>query len=188
MGEIKKGYDVTDSIEKFGDTSEIDRLIDEAEEYQLQRQGFQIMSAEKLIEANFKPPELIIDQILYENGIGLIAGTDGVGKSIIALQAACSIALGVPFLEYFKVPKPRQVLLIQLELENGDLSQRFMKQQKWFNNIYSKHISNWSNLKMSIIEQDTKMFVDQWDKIEATIIENQFNDSVLIIDNSNEFF
>ena len=183
MVERNKGYDVTDSIEKYGDASEIDQLIDEAAEYQLQRQGFKIMTAEKLIEANFKPPEPIIDQILYENGIGLIAGADGVGKSIIALQAACSIALGVPFLGYFEIPKPKQVLLIQLELENGDLSQRFIKQQRWFNNNYSKHNSNWSNLQMSIIEQDTKMFVDQWDKIEATIIENQFNDSVLIIDN-----
>ncbi len=179
----KKGYDVTDSIEKFGDTSEIDQLIDEAEEFQIPRRGYKIMSAEKLIEADFKPPEPIIDQILYENGIGLIAGTDGVGKSLIALQAACSIALGVPFLDYFEVPRPRQVLLIQLELENGDLLQRFKKQQGWFNNNYSKHVDNWSNLQMSIIEQDTKMFIDQWDKIEATIIENQFNDSVLIIDN-----
>ena len=75
------------------------------------------------------------------------------------------------------------MLLIQLELENGDLSQRFIKQQRWFNNNYSKHNNNWSNLQMSIIEQDTEMFIDQWDKIEATIIENQFNDSVLIIDN-----
>lgn len=178
-----EGYDVTDSITNDPSLEELDEIIRNAEEYHIPRKGFKIMTANKLIESNFKPPEPIIDQILYENGIGLIAGTDGVGKSLLALQAACSIALGVPFLEYFDVPKPKRVLLIQLELENGDLSQRFEKQRNWFNNKYPKHNNNWSNLRMSIIEQDTEIFVDHWDKIRDTIIENNFSNSVLIVDN-----
>lgn len=178
-----EGYDVTDSITDDDSLEELDALIRNAEEYHIPRKGFTIMTADKLIESNFKPPKPIIDQILYENGIGLIAGTDGVGKSLLALQAACSIALGVPFLDYFDVPNSRKVLLIQFELENGDLSQRFEKQQHWFNKNYSKHINNWSNLQVSIIGQDTEIFIDQWDKIEDTLIENIFSNSVLIIDN-----
>ncbi len=178
-----EGYDVTDSITNDPSLEELDKIIRNAEEYHTPRKGFTIMTADKLIGSNFKPPVPIIDQILYENGIGLIAGTDGVGKSLLALQAACSIALGVPFLDYFDVPKPKRVLLIQFELENGDLSQRFEKQQYWFNKNYSKHINNWLNLQMSIIEQDTEIFIDQWDKIEDTLIENIFSNSVLIIDN-----
>jgi len=181
--EKKTGYDVTDSIEQYGDTAEFDKIIGEAEEFQQPKEGFSIMSTKELIEANFQPPKAIIDQIVHENGIGLIAGADGVGKSLIALQMACSIALGVTFLNYFKIEESRRVLLIQFELENGDLLQRFRKQQYWFNRKYADYKGDWSNLHLSIIEQDTKMFIDQWDKIEATIIENHLDNSVLIVDN-----
>lgn len=144
--------------------------------------SFNTMNAIELIDSDFVAPKPIIDQFLYENGVGLIAGADGVGKSLLALQAAISIAIGVPFLD-FHIRHPHKVLLIQFELENGDLRHRLAKQKAYFEKTYPEGMNCWDNLKFSIIEQDAKMFIDQWSTIEQTVIENDLKGGVLIVDN-----
>lgn len=174
-------YDVTDSIEAHG-KDEIEKVIQNAVPFELPKLGYKTINARELIAAPFAKSQFIIQQILQEHGICLMAGSDGVGKSLLALQAGICMATGVSFLD-FKVGEPRKVLLIQFELENGDLQYRFNKQLKYFTSkfMYTMHFID--NFRFMEIEQNSEMFVDQWDKIEKTIVENNMQNGVVIIDN-----
>lgn len=176
------GYDLTDSIKNDSTLAELDDVIVNAPEYTLKRQGFQLMKANEILNAPFRKPTFIINQILQDQGICLLAGSDGVGKSLLALQAAFCISTGNVFLD-FTVGSPRKVILIQFELDNGNVKERFNSQLAGFRKTYIGGFNDLDNLKFMIIEQDSKMFIDQWGKIEDTIRENDIEGGVLIIDN-----
>lgn len=161
---------------------EFDQILAGGDEYILPIKGYKTLNALDFENSDFIKPEPIIDEILIEGGAGTIAGSDGVGKSILALQLAFSCALGVPFLDY-RVKRPVKVLLIQFELENGDLLDRFKKIKAWFDNNYPNPPGELkSNLMLMTLGEETKLFTDQWDNIEETLKENITPD-VLIIDN-----
>ena len=65
----------------------------------------------------------ICEEILLENGTSGISGSSNVGKSILALQFAVAVAMGVPFLT-FKVPRPRRVLFVQFEMLDTMIAHR----------------------------------------------------------------
>jgi len=171
-----QGIDEGDLLDEF------DQILNDAKEYTSPIKGFKTLNALQFEKADFIKPSPIIDEILIEGGAGTIAGSDGVGKSILALQLALSCALGVPFLDY-PVKRPVKVLLIQFELENGDLQERYLRMKAWFLSNYPNAPGDLeSNLEIMIVRQETKMFIDQWGQIEETVKENADTD-VLIIDN-----
>ena len=51
-------------------------------------EGFKIMSYDNFINEDDKNLEHIVEDLLTENGVLIIAGTDGVGKSILASSKA----------------------------------------------------------------------------------------------------
>lgn len=59
------------------------------------------------------PPEAVIDGLLYRNGVAWLYGKPGTYKSIIALDWACCVSVGLPWQEHETVQGP--VLYVYIE-------------------------------------------------------------------------
>ena len=87
-----------------------------------QSKGYETMNIFELIEAYKEPPNPIIEHLVYEGGVTLVSGTDGVGKTWFAIQMGLAIAKGESFLDFNVAQK--KVLMIQFELSPDELSDR----------------------------------------------------------------
>ena len=182
MGKIKivqwrdglpKGYDISDDAKN--DFEEMDYAIVNAKEFKPLRKGFKTMSVIELTDNITNKPKSIIRNLLYEKGVTIIAGTDGVGKTWLATQSALSIATGTPFLDWETSQKP--VLLVQFELSLELLSSRIRKQMKSFPTVQNDY------LKVVCFDIEDKLFTSQWEKIKNTLMENNHLNGVVIVDN-----
>jgi len=143
----------------------------------LYKRGFNTMSVDTLMEADIKLDTYIVEQLLIERGMLLIASTDGVGKSLLGTQLGFSITTGVPFMDDFKVLKPLPVMLIQFELEDGELQRRVRLQSKAFENITVPKPYLFAN------RDDSEIFRDKWPFIDHTLSDHNFYEGVVIVDN-----
>ena len=137
----------------------------------------------RLIDAfkmNIEKPKMIVEDILNERGNTLLAAEDNVGKSMMANQLGLCIATGTDFLNY-RVPKPRKVLLIQHEMENGEQIDRLEKQYKLYYKMHPELIEQ--NLKLHLIEDGENLaIVDQFDVLDRTLKANP-DVEVVVFDN-----
>jgi len=68
--------------------------------------------------------EWIIEDLLERGGLGMVAGSPGVGKTQLTLQLGISCALGIPFLGW-AIPRPLKVVFLSLEMSQVALK-RFL--------------------------------------------------------------
>ena len=107
--------------------------------------------------AQFKPPTWLIDGVWVEASKGFIASEPKCGKSTFAFDLALSVATGTPFLGHFGVNKPGRVLVIQEEMDEGEVQWRRRKimESKGFNNQFSVN-----QLQEDIFEMDMGQSAD----------------------------
>ena len=160
------GYDVYDDAKlKF---ENFNKAINNSIEY---KRGFAVMDTNTLLETYTVPPVHIVENLLVEKGVTLIAGSDGVGKTWFLMQMAFCIATGRDFLGW-KVEK-RPTLVIQFELSPEQLADRLRPFKKEFGD---------TDVKFALIG-DNLIFDDAWTTIEKTVKENGIRDGVIFIDN-----
>jgi len=147
-----------------------------------ENKGFKMFTGKAFLEAEFEPVEAIVENIAYSRNITIIAGQTGAGKSTVALQMALSIASGIPLFDFFKT-KQTKVMLIRFEGEDDDCQGVLRKMTPYF----EKKTQNmdWfnENILIKVMQDTDEDFVDNWVKIESSLIEYDFSDGVLIIDN-----
>lgn len=175
---LPEGYDIRDEFTKFKEDSsykykELKASITNAVEFKLAARGYNVIDTSELTNTYNKPPDPIIQYLLYEGGVSLVAGTDGVGKTWFVLQMAYAIASGTEFLGFPVMQK--EVLLIQFELSPEQLSNRVKAMQVNF--------PMGTNVRMALFNDDDMMFTDQWQKIKDTIEDMALRDGVVIVDN-----
>ncbi len=81
---------------------------------------------DELLDLPISKPDAVIEDLVNEGETTLIAGRPKVGKSRIVHQMTLSLANGLPFLG-MNVPRPRRVLLIDLENKPWAIRERFMR-------------------------------------------------------------
>ena len=141
-----------------------------------------MLTGKQFLEAEFEQVEAIVKYIAYSQNITIIAGQTGAGKSTVALQMALSIASGIQLFEYFET-KQTKVMLIRFEGEDDDCQKVFRKMLPYFED--KAESMEWvnENILIKIMDKSDEDFVDNWVKIQNALIENNFFDGVLIIDN-----
>lgn len=72
----------------------------------------------------------IIENILYKNDFSIIVGMQKTNKSILAMQMACCMSSGTPFLGAFAVPKPLTVWYFGTEGKVNEIKDRFVRMSK----------------------------------------------------------
>jgi putative DNA primase/helicase len=79
--------------------------------------------ADELLAREIKPREMLLDPILPEQGLAMLYGYRGTGKTYLALGIAVAVATGGSFLSW-KAPRPRNVLYIDGELPAKTMQER----------------------------------------------------------------
>ncbi len=80
----------------------------------------------ELLKMEFPPRGNIIDPWLPEQGLALVYGSRGVGKTFIALNLAIAVSSGGKFL-HWTAPKPRGVLYVDGEMPAVSLRERLSR-------------------------------------------------------------
>lgn len=168
-GDVPEGFDATDATEE-----QIKEAIANCKKYDL-REKLDIFTIGDFLDNEEDEQEIIVDKVMTRGGVTTIAGSDGVGKSFLALQFALACATGTEFLG-FKVNKPYKVLLVQFELSNQELRSRL---RVMYNNMDAT-IKNPGLLDIKGIGENS-VFVDNWTMIDGSLISNDYD--VLIVDN-----
>lgn len=124
----------------------------------------------------------ICEEILLENGTSGISGSSNVGKSILALQFAVAVAMGVPFLT-FRVPRPRRVLFVQFEMLDTMIAHRLKPLKDMMLRQYPTAEKDYKkNLRITSVA-NRKIFTDAYDTIEGNLMAADPPFDVLVIDN-----
>ena len=182
---LPEAFDVTDSM-KNDDGEEFRKAnanatIFKVEAPVIKRTDFKVLNAGEFMEQEFGSTEYIIDNLVGKGQIAVFGGDTGTGKTWIGLESAYCIASGVPLFGYFNV-KQSQALLIQFENENDDIRKRLELMKPYF----VKKAGNSDFLKDFLVcpmDVNMEIFVDNWKRIEETIIKTGYRDGVLIVDN-----
>jgi AAA domain-containing protein len=95
----------------------INPLVEEAKE--AAEHSFKVYTWDEFKESPIQA-EWLIDGLLQEKGVFVIAGPSGVGKSQLSLRAAESMAVGKKFLKW-EIQKPMKVLFISMEMPHEEL-------------------------------------------------------------------
>jgi len=181
--ELPNGFDPSDDM----DWKEIEYAIENRKSYKpipgsgvQNKKGYKVVKLTDAFEMDIEKPKMIVEDILNERGNTLIAAEDNVGKSMMANQLGLCIATGTDFLGY-RVPKPRKVLLVQHEMENGEQIDRLRKQSALYFKVHPELIEQ--NVKLHLIEDGENLaIVDQFDVLDITLKENP-DIEVVVFDN-----
>ena len=182
------GYDLTDFFRDEGTLDELFLHLDK-DGYDFGKDpsdfgGWGEISLADYMQLDIDPVEWICKDIMCTRGLSMIAGTDNTGKSILAMQLAISVAIGVPFL-HFEVPRPRKVLLIQFEMDDGMVQQRVPKILKYYQVNYPEEVRSYiGNLKTVMKKDLGRLFNDKWDSLKGNLQANR-NDQydLVVVDN-----
>ena len=82
------------------------------------------VNAADWLECEPPPLDYVLEQVFERDSRVLLVGSSKTRKSFLALQLAICVATGIKFLS-FNVPKPRRVLLVNLENSDGWQHRRF---------------------------------------------------------------
>ena len=168
-GDVPEGFDATDATEE-----EIKEAIANCKKYDL-REKLDIFTINDFLESEEDEQEIMVDKVMTRGGVTTIAGSDGVGKSFLALQFALACATGTEFLG-FRIDKPYKVLLVQFELSNQELRSRL----KTMYNHIDADIKNPGLLDIKGIGENS-VFVDNWTMIDGSLISNDYDLSLIHI-------
>lgn len=176
-------YDITDYFVDGHTVNDLYSLIDKMPVYGAIASDFGGLNAydpETFVNKFQDEVVQICDEILLENGTSSISGQSNVGKSILALQFAMSVAMGVPFLT-FNVPSPRKVLLVQFEMMDAHMKTRV---DKCMAGMLAQYPNKMALLKENLLitsMENIKIFTDQYKAIEGNLMSGDFD--VCVVDN-----
>lgn len=168
-GDYPEGFDVSDATEE-----EIKEVVANCRKYDL-RKELDIFTVSDFLSEDDEEQEIMVDKVMTRGGVTTIAGSDGVGKSFLALQFAIACATGGEFLGFY-VKRPYKVLLVQFELSNQELRNRL----RTMYNSKNVSIKNPGQLDIKGIGENS-VFVDNWTMIDGSLVSNDYD--ILIVDN-----
>ncbi len=178
-------YDLTDFFRDGNTATDLYSLIEKCDIFGATARDFGGLvefNPEAFIKERNQEVIQICDEILLENGTASIAGSSNVGKSILALQFAVAVAMGVPFLT-FNVSKPRRVLFVQFEMLDAMVADRLVPLSNKMLADYPTCRQNYvDNLRLTSVENET-IFADQYDKIEGNLMAADPPFDVVVVDN-----
>jgi len=143
-----------------------------------------VVTLSEFLSIEFPPRENILSPWLPTQGLAMVHGYRGVGKTYFALNTAIAVATGGEFLRW-KAPKPYGVLLIDGEMPGNALQERLIQIVKSLNLDPSTYSEVSSRLKVITPDlqklgmPDLATRVGQWkvdehitDEIDLVILDN----------------
>jgi len=91
---------------------------------------FRVYEGDNLLQISEEKTHPLIQDFLYENDYVLLVAKEKIGKSILALQLACNLSSGTPFLDTLEITKPVKVWYFATEGKDNDIKQRLVNMTK----------------------------------------------------------
>ena len=88
---------------------------------------WRLISGRDLLLGASEPKKYAVKYLLPRQGIMMICAPEGIGKSKLAMNLACCLADGRPFLNKFEVEKKHRILIVDGEMTRGDNSDNLRK-------------------------------------------------------------
>lgn len=101
--------------------------INEEPRFESKKKPYQIITGNELTRVEDDDSKPIVENLIYRGDYVFISAHKKVGKSIWAMQLACSLSTGKDFLDFFKVDKPSVVYYMPTEVKLWMIKQRFQK-------------------------------------------------------------
>ena len=133
-----------------------------------------VLTMSEFNKAEYPDDKMIVEHMLQERQVSILAGDSGVGKSWLTLEIGLCVATGNPVFGHFKVDRPRKVLLFQFELTSSQVQKRMKYLIPRFG------VNDNFNIK---VYDKRKMFSDRWDEIDRELSTGKFEGGVVIVDN-----
>ena len=113
------------------------------------------------LNAPDEPRHTIAEQFIYEHTTLMITSKPGIGKSILALQAAVELSSGLPVFGYFQVPRPFKVLYVQCERHESEIIERLKTIKQTININENNLVITNAYQRLNLIDyHDTLLFID----------------------------
>ena len=133
-----------------------------------------VLTMSEFNKAEYPDDKMIVEHMLQERQVSILAGDSGVGKSWLTLEIGLCVATGNPVFGHFKVDRPRKVLLFQFELTSSQVQKRMKYLIPQFG------VNDNFNIK---VYDKRIMFDDRWDEIDRELSTGKFEGGVIIVDN-----
>lgn len=101
----------------------IERELDALPEYE--NPPFSAIGLDELMSRQFPPKEMLLGPWLPFQGVAMVFGPRGTGKTHFALGVAYAVASGGNYL-HWQAPRPRKVLVIDGEMQAATLKERWI--------------------------------------------------------------
>lgn len=125
------GDDWNDTLQSHGDEFCRDAILKAEIIEALTPQSFRVITAGQFLDLTFPPRENLLPPWLPRQGLALIHGWRGVGKTWVVLGIACAVASGKEFLGW-TAGRPAEVLYVDGELPASVLQDRLRQFQATF--------------------------------------------------------
>ena len=96
----------------------------------MQSEIFRTYSGQDILDIPEETYIPLINNILYKNDLVGVLGKYKSNKSILAMQMACAITSGKPFLKTYEVPEAGNVWFFSTEGKDNELKDRFLRMSK----------------------------------------------------------
>lgn len=102
-------------------------------------------------EAKTRPqPKMLFSEFWHEGEVSILFADTGMGKSILAIQLAQSIASGIPIASFKNETEPQPVLYFDFELTDKQIENRYSEN-------YTNHFVFSENLHRSELDSDSEL-------------------------------
>jgi hypothetical protein len=123
--------DITKEGEKYGDDFGIyaDKLCDHHLKSELLQSDLTFLNGKEIIQLADNNPSIkdLIKHIIREKSLVFLAGEEGCGKSMLAMNLGLAVAVGAKKFLCWDIDKTGKVLYLNYELYNEDFAGRFKK-------------------------------------------------------------
>jgi hypothetical protein len=89
--------------------------------------SFKVLSGKDIVSMDIPKQKFLIDGLITSESINFLAGEEGCGKSLLAMNLAISIAIGAPQWLCFNIPNGYKVIYLNNELSYNDFGRRFQQ-------------------------------------------------------------
>ena len=119
---------------------------------------FELLRGSDIATMEFPEHPFLVRDLFSEHSVNLLAGEEGSGKSLLAMNLALAVAGGAASWLHYKIAKHGKVLYLNNELGFEDFARRLMVMSKGF-------IGKLDHL---VIPKEVPAIVDCWDSLEDT--------------------
>jgi hypothetical protein len=148
------------------DINEVNSIVKSVWKYDAPKQSTEITyhTGDQLINIRLPQQRNLVEDLVREQAVAFLAGEEGCGKSLLAMNLAISIAIGASCFLNYKIQKSGKVLFLNNEIFFNDFVDRFQKMGE------SLPIPSGNSLANLIVPERVPPLLEYWDALQKQLM------------------